>query len=141
MGSFRRDVSEMLVASGVARRVPPDDCRALEAALSSELPWTGFHLSWHTLAGSTRFEWGQKSDAEAGAFVRELALCRHAEVTVLYSQSEGLRVTSFWLAGHLIEASCNSEQFFGIGGSATKPDWSTVTEFATGRVIWGMLPN
>jgi len=141
MGSFSRDFSEMLIGSGVARRLPPNDCRTLEAELSSKLPWTGFHLSWGSLAGSTRFEWGQKSDAEAGSFLRGLALYRYPEVTILHSQTEGLRVTSFWLVGHLIEASCNAQQFFGIGGSATDPDWSTVTEFETGRVIWGLLPN
>ena len=141
MGSFRGDFTEMLVASGVARRLSPDDCRSLEAVLSSELPWTGCHLSWHSLAGSTSFEWGQKSEAEAGSFLRELALYRCPDVTLLYSRTEGLRVTSFWLAGHLIEASCNAQQFFGIGGSATEPDLSTVAEFETASVIWGMLPN
>jgi hypothetical protein len=73
--------------------------------------------------------------------VRELALYQHAEVTLLYSQTDGLRVASFWLAGHPDVASCNAQQYFGIGGTSAEPDLTAVAEFDTGRTIWGLLPN
>jgi hypothetical protein len=141
MGSFRRDAGAELVAAGIARWIPPHDCRALESILSSQLPWSGLHVAWHIVAGSGRLEWGSKSDAQASAFVRELALYQHPEVTVLYSPTEGFRLPSSWLADHLIEASCYAEQFFGIGGSSVEPDLAAVAEFETGHTLWGMLPN
>jgi hypothetical protein len=141
MGSFRRDFGAELVSRGTAHWLPPTDCRQLNGMLSSKLPWSGFHVAWHTLPGSSQFDWGSESDAQASAFVRELALCRYTEVTLLYSSTEGLRVPSSWLADHPDVASCAAQQFFGIGGSVVDPDLRAVAEFEAGSTIWGFLPN
>ena len=141
MGSLNAEIADALVSSGIAQTVLPDQCRALEEALSSRLPWRGFHVDWSALEGGTRFDWGQASDADASAFARSLAAWRYPELTLLFSRTRGLSVPSLWLADHLLEASCNEQQFFAIGGSPLQPDWNAVAELATGRTIWGHLPK
>ena len=83
VGSFRRDFGETLVASGIARWLAPEECREAESLLTSQWPWMGLHVAWHTIAESRQFDWGSKSDAEASAFVRELAISRYPEVALL----------------------------------------------------------
>lgn len=53
----------------------------------NEVPWIGTHVAWHEIAGTTRFDWGQETDAATADFVRTLTIGCCTKLCAFYGTS------------------------------------------------------
>jgi hypothetical protein len=126
-----------LIRDGHATQLP-DVLRATLDQRVNEFSWMGKHVAWHEIADTTRFDWGQSTDATTANFVRTLSIGRFPELCAFYGTSHPVFVfDAAWLFDNLDLAAIGTHQYFLFGCNGGDPDLSTFAELETASTIWG----
>jgi hypothetical protein len=126
-----------LIRDGHATQLP-DTLRAALDQRVNELPWIGTHIAWHEIADTTRFDWGQATDAATANFVRTLSIGSRSELCAFYGTSHPVfAFDAAWLFDNLDLAAIGTHQYFLFGCNGGDPDLSTFAEIETASTIWG----
>ncbi len=104
----------------------------------NEFPWIGYHIAWHEIQYTDRFEWGARSDEDAEAFLRSLTIGQFTRIAAFYGcRHPALLFQADWLFRNIDVAAANSQQYFLFGIHNSHIELGTFAELETGCTIWG----